>query len=108
MTGTILIPCHRCGRQVPSPQVHEGRCLDCRVEVVLEDLRNEHARLWRKRERYRAQGANATSVTRQIAKVEDRMAERIRQMVINQEQAAEYLRQALEQARSARYQIRRT
>lgn len=108
MTGTILIPCHRCGRQVPSSQVHEGRCLDCRVEVALEDLRNEHARLWRKRERYRAQGANADSVTRQIARVEDRMAERIRQMVVHQDQAAEYLRKALEQARNARYQIRPT
>jgi hypothetical protein len=108
VTGSIIIPCHRCGRQVPSQEVHDGRCLDCRVEVALEDLRNEHARLWRKRERYQVHGANSASVTRQIAKVEDRMAERIRGMVVNQEQAAEQLRKALEEARTARYQIRRS
>jgi hypothetical protein len=108
VTGSIVIPCHRCGRQVPSSQVRDGRCLDCRVEVALEDLRNEHARLWRKRERYRAQGANAESVARQIARVEDRMAERIRELVPNHDQAAEQLRKALEEARNARYQIRRT
>jgi hypothetical protein len=36
------------------------------------------------------------------------MAERIRELVPNQEQAVEQLRKALEQARSARYEIRRT
>ena len=108
MTGSIRIPCHRCGRQVQSSQVRDGRCLDCRVEVALDDLRAEHARLWRKRERYRAKGANADSVARQIAKTEDRMAERIRELVPNQDEAVEHLRKALEQARGARYDIRRT
>jgi ABC-type uncharacterized transport system ATPase component len=77
------------------------------VELALADLRTEHARLWRKRERYRAQGANVESIARQIARVEDRMSERIRELVPNQEQAVEQLRKALEQARSARYEIRR-
>jgi hypothetical protein len=108
VTGSILVPCRRCGRQVASAQVRNGLCLDCRVELALSELRAEHARLWRKRERYRAQGANAESVGRQIARVEDRMAERIRELVPNQEQAGEQLRKALEQARSARYEIRRT
>jgi hypothetical protein len=108
VTGSIFIPCHRCGRQVPSSQVRDGRCLDCRVEVALEDLRNEHSRLWRKRERYRAQGANVASVARQIARVEDRMAERVRELVPNEEQAVEQMRKALEQARNTRYQIRRS
>ena len=108
MTGSILVPCRRCGRQVMSSQVREGLCLDCRVELALAELRAEHARLWRKRERYRAQGANADSVSRQIARVEDRMAERIRELVPNQEQAVEQLRKALEQARGARYEIRRS
>jgi ABC-type uncharacterized transport system ATPase component len=107
MMGSILIPCRRCGRQVPSSQVRDGRCLDCRVDLALADLRDEHARLWRKRERYRAKGASADSVARQIARVEDRMAERVRELVPGQEQAAEYLRKTLEQAREARYQIRR-
>jgi hypothetical protein len=107
VTGSILVPCRRCGRQVPSSQVRDGRCLDCRVDLALEELRFEHARLWRKRERYRARGANADSVGRQIARVEDRMAERIRELVPNQEQAVEHLRKALEQARGARYEIRR-
>ncbi|MDQ6743569.1 MAG: hypothetical protein M3170_11920 [Candidatus Dormibacteraeota bacterium] len=108
MTGSILVPCRRCGRQVTSVQVREGLCLDCRVELALSELRTEHARLWRKRERYRTQGANADSVSRQIARVEDRMAERIRELVPNQEQAVEQLRKALEQARGARYEIRRS
>ena len=107
MTGGILIPCRRCGRQVQSSQVRDGRCLDCRVEVSLEDLRGEHARLWRKRERYRSRGANVDSVARQLARVEERMADRIREMVPNQEQAAEQFRKALDQARNARYEIRR-
>ena len=108
MTGSILVPCRRCGRQVPSSQVREGLCLDCRVELALADLRTEHARLWRKRERYQSRGANADSIARQVARVEDRMAERIRELVPNQEQAAEQMRKALEQARSARYEIRRS
>lgn len=107
MTGSILIPCHRCGRQVPSSQVRDGRCVECRVDLELSDLRDEHARLWRKRERYRERGANAESVGRQIARVEDRMGERIRAMVPGEEQAAQQLRRALEQARDARYEIRR-
>jgi hypothetical protein len=107
VTGSILVPCRRCGRQVSSSEVREGRCLDCRVELTLADLRTEHARLWRKRERYRGQGANADSIGRQIARVEDRMAERVRELVPNQEQALEQLRKALEQARDARYEIRR-
>ena len=107
MTGSILIPCRRCGRQVPSQQVRDGRCLECRVDVELADLRDEHARLWRKRERYRAGGANVDSVGRQIARVEDRMAERIRTLVPGEEQAVEQLRRTLEQARQARYEIRR-
>jgi hypothetical protein len=107
MTGSILVPCRRCGRQVMSSQVRDGLCLDCRVELTLSELRTEHARLWRKRERYRSQGANTDSIGRQIARVEDRMAERIRELVPNQEQAVEQLRKALEQARSSRYEIRR-
>ena len=107
MTGSILVPCRRCGRQVASSQVRDGRCLDCRVELALADLRAEHARLWRKQERYRSRGANAESVGRQLARVEERMAERIREMVPNEDQAAEQFRKAIEQARSARYEIRR-
>jgi hypothetical protein len=107
VTGSILVPCRRCGRQVMSAQVRDGLCLDCRVEMALSELREEHARLWRKRERYRSQGANTASIGRQIARVEDRMAERIRELVPNQEQAVEQLRKALEQARSSRYEIRR-
>jgi hypothetical protein len=102
----ILIPCHRCGRQVGSTQVRDGRCLDCRVEVALADLRGEHARLWRKRERYRAKGANADSIARQIARLEDRMAERIVAMVPEEKAAAEQLKKTLEQARESRYDIR--
>lgn len=107
MSGFLLVPCRRCGRQVSSAQMRDGRCLDCRVELALADLRDEHARLWRKRERYRASGANADSVGRQIARVEDRMGERIRALVPGEEQAVEQLRKALEQSRQARYEIRR-
>ena len=108
MTGSILVPCRRCGRQVMSAQVRDGLCLDCRVEVALADLRAEHGRLWRKRERYRSSGANADSIGRQIARVETRMAEKIRELVTNDKQAGEYLKRELEAARNARYTIRRS
>jgi hypothetical protein len=36
------------------------------------------------------------------------MAERVRELVPNQEEAVEHLRKALEQARGARYDIRRS
>ena len=106
MSPDILIPCHRCGRQVGSTQVRDGRCLDCRVEVALADLRGEHARLWRKRERYRTSQANVGQIARQIARVEDRMGQRIKELVPNERQAIDYLKRELEAARGQRYTIK--
>ncbi len=105
MTG-ILVPCRRCGRQVFSSEVRGGLCLDCRVDEDLAALRDEHARLWRKRERYRAKGANSDSIGRQIAKLEDRMATRIVAIVPEEKAATEHLKRTLEKARQARYDIR--
>jgi NMD protein affecting ribosome stability and mRNA decay len=102
----IIIPCHRCGRQVDSAQVRDGRCVDCRVDVDLAGLRREHARLWRKRERYLTGGASVDSIGRQIARVEDRMAERIVAIVSDERAATEQLRKTLEEARQSRYDIR--
>jgi NMD protein affecting ribosome stability and mRNA decay len=106
VTTGILVPCRRCGRQVDSSTVREGLCLDCRVHAALADLRVEHGRLWRKRERYRAKRANADSIGRQIARLEDRMVQRIGDLVPDERAAAEQLRKTLEQARESRYDIR--
>lgn len=105
MTG-ILLPCRRCGNQVYSSEVRNGLCLSCRVDEALSDLRSEHARLWRKRERYRAKGANDGSISRQIARLEDRMAARIVELVPDEKVALEYFKKTLEKARSSRYDIR--
>ena len=78
-----------------------------RVSAGVGELRQEHARLWRKRERYRSSGANLDSIGRQIARVENRMADKIRELVSNDKQASEYLRRELEAARQARYSIGR-
>jgi len=102
----ILVPCRRCGRQVDSSEVREALCLDCRVRAATADLRAEHGRLWRKRERYRAKGANADSIGRQIARLEDRMAQRIGDLVTDERAAREQLRRTLEEARESRYDIR--
>lgn len=106
MTG-ILLSCRRCGRQVYSSEVRDGLCLDCRVDAALADLVAEHGRLWRKRERYRAKGANAESVGRQIARLEERMAARVVELVPDDKVAAEQMRRTLERARGARYDILR-
>jgi hypothetical protein len=74
--------------------------------VAVADLREEHARLWRKRERYRGQQANVGQIGRQIARVEDRMALRIKTLVSNERQAADLLRRELEAARGQRYAIK--
>jgi len=105
MTG-ILLPCRRCGNQIDSSAVRNGLCLDCRVDEAVADLRSEHTRLWRKRDRYRAKGANADSISRQVARVEERMAARIVELVPDEKQAAEQLKKTLEKARSSRYDIR--
>jgi predicted nucleotidyltransferase len=105
VTG-ILLPCRRCGRQVYSSEVRGGLCLDCRVDEALAELRAEHARLWRKRERYHAKKANADSISRQIARVQDRMAARIVALVPEEKAAAEHLERTLRKAREARYDIR--
>jgi hypothetical protein len=105
MSG-ILLSCRRCAKQVYSSQVREGLCLDCRVDSALADLRDEHLRLWRKRERYRAGGANTDSISRQIARLEDRMASRIMDLVSDEKAAVEQLKRTLEMARSSRYDIR--
>ncbi len=104
--SSILVFCRDCGRQVSSSQTRDGRCVDCQVRRSLADLRDEHARLWRKRERYRSHNANAESIARQIARVEDRMAQRIRELVPNERESVEHLRRELEAARGQRYTIK--
>jgi hypothetical protein len=86
--------------------VRNGLCLDCRVDEAVADLRSEHTRLWRKRDRYRAKGANADSISRQVARVEERMAARIVELVPDEKQAAEQLKKTLDKARNSRYDIR--
>lgn len=105
MSG-ILVFCRGCGKQVPSSETREGLCIDCQVRHSVADLRDEHARLWRKRERYRSQRANVEQIGRQIARVEDRMAQRIKELVSNERQAADHLRKELEAARGQRYTIK--
>lgn len=104
--STLLVFCRDCGKQVASSQTKNGLCLDCQVRRSVADLRDEHARLWRKRERYRSQNANVEQIGRQIARVEDRMAVRIRELVPNQRDAMEQLRRELEAARGQRYTIK--
>src|SRR5439155_1696042 len=70
------------------------------------ELREEHARLWRKRQRYRTQKANVEQIGRQIARVEDRMALRIKELVPNDREAVDHLRRELEAARGQRYTIK--
>lgn len=105
MSGLLLF-CRGCGKQVPSSQVRDGLCLDCQVVRSVADLRDEHARLWRKRERYRSRNANADQIGRQIARVEDRMAQRIKELVSNEREAIDYLRRELESARGQRYTVK--
>jgi ribosomal protein L37E len=105
VTG-ILLPCRRCGRQVYSSEVRDGLCLECRVDEAVADLRTEHARLWRKRERYRAKGANAGSVDRQLEKLEERMAKRIIALVPEERAAYAQLQRTMEKARESRFDIR--
>ena len=104
--SSLLIFCRGCGKQVASSQAHDGFCLECQVRRAVADLRDEHARLWRKRERYRSQHANVDQIGRQIARTEDRMALRIRELVPNEREAVEHLRRELEAARGQRYTIK--
>ncbi len=104
--STLLVFCRDCGKQVASSQTKNGLCLDCQVRRSVADLRDEHARLWRKRERYRTQNANVEQIGRQISRVEDRMAMRIRELVPNEREAIEHLRRELEAARGQRYTIK--
>jgi uncharacterized protein involved in exopolysaccharide biosynthesis len=104
--SSLLIFCRDCGKQVPSGQTRKGLCLDCQVRHSVADLRDEHARLWRKRERYRNQHANVDQIGRQIARVEDRMALRIKELVSNEREAVDLLRRELEAARGQRYTIK--
>lgn len=104
--SSILIFCKDCGKQVPSSETREQLCVDCRVRGSVADLRDEHARLWRKRERYRREGANVDQIAAQIARVEDRMARRVKELVSNERQAVDLLRRELEAARGHRYTIK--
>jgi hypothetical protein len=104
--SSLLIFCRGCRKQVLSSQTRDGLCLDCQVRQSVADLRDEHARLWRKRERYRNHNANAEQIGRQIARVEDRMAQRINVLVSNERDAVDYLRRELEAARGQRYTIK--
>ncbi len=104
--STLYVFCRDCGKQVSSAQTRGGLCLDCQVRHSLAGLREEHARLWRKRERYRTQGANVEQIARQIARTEDRMAQRIKELVPNERDAVEHLRRELEAARGQRYSIK--
>ncbi|TMD00922.1 MAG: YbaK/EbsC family protein [Chloroflexi bacterium] len=57
-------------------------------------------------QRYRSQNANVEQIGRQIARVEDRMGQRIKELVSNEREATDYLRKELEVARGQRYNIR--
>src|SRR5438309_11384339 len=103
----LLIFCRDCAKQVPSSQTKDGFCLDCQVRHSVAELRDEHARLWRKRERYRATNANVDQIARQIARVEDRIAQRIKELVPNDREAVEHLRRELEAARGQRYTLKK-
>src|SRR5207244_13191325 len=89
--SSLLIFCRECGRQVPSSQTRNGLCLDCQVQRSVAELRDEHARLWRKRERYRSQNANVEQIERHVARVEDRMVQRIEEHGANERDAADHL-----------------
>ena len=104
--SSVLIFCKDCGKQVPSSEARDQLCLDCRVRKSVADLRDEHARLWRKRERYRGRQANVDQIGRQIARVEDRRGARIKELVPNERQAVALLRRELEAARGQRYVIK--
>jgi len=104
--SSILVFCKDCGKQVASAQTRGGRCVDCQVRASVADLRDEHARLWRKRERYKSSQANVDQIGRQIARVEDRMAVRIKELVTNEREAVDHLRRELEAARGQRYTIK--
>jgi len=104
--SALLIFCRDCGKQVPSSQTKGGYCVECQVRRSVTGLRDEHARLWRKRERYRATNANVDQIARQIARVEDRIAQRIKELVPNDREAVEHLRRELEAARGQRYTIK--
>jgi uncharacterized protein involved in exopolysaccharide biosynthesis len=104
--SSILVFCKDCAKQVASSETRDGRCVDCHVRMSVADLRDEHARLWRKRERYRSQQANVEQIGRQIARVEDRMAQRIKELVSNERQAVDLLRRELEAARGQRHTIK--
>ena len=104
--SSILIFCKNCGKQVPSSDARDQLCLDCRVRRSVASMRDEHARLWRKRERYRSHQANVGQIGQQIARVEDRMGARIKELVSNERQAADLLRRELEAARGQRYTIK--
>ena len=105
--SSILVFCRDCGKQVPSSETKDGLCLDCRVRRSVADLRDEHARLWRKRERYSSSGGNVQQIGKQIARVEDRISQRIHEMVPNEKRAHELLARELEAARGQRYTIKR-
>ena len=104
--SSILVPCRDCGKQVASSETRDQLCIECRVRRSMADLRDEHARLWRKRERYRAHGGNVAEIGKQVARVEDRMAQRIKEMVSNDRRATELLQRELEAARGQRYTIK--
>lgn len=105
--SSILVFCRDCGKQVPSTDTKDQLCLDCRVRRDMAPLRDEHARLWRKRERYRSHsGANVAQIGKQIARVEDRMSQRIHEMVANEKRAHELLARELEAARGQRYTLK--
>ena len=87
--------------------MRDGLCLDCRLDDALQPLREEHSRLWRKRERYQATGANTTAIAAQVGRVEQRMADRIRELVAGDREIAERLKTELEKARQSRYDIKR-
>jgi len=106
--SSILVFCRDCGKQVPSTETRDGMCIDCRVRREVAPLRDEHARLWRKRERYSSHSsANVEQIGKQIARVEDRMSQRIHEMVPNEKRAHELLAKELEAARGQRYTVKR-
>ena len=114
---SLVLFCRSCGRQVSSGEVRDGLCLECRVRDTLGDLLpivfvsgvridalDKSAGLLVGADDYVVKPFDPDEL---LARIRRLMAERVRELVSDDAQAAELLRKELEQARQSRYDIRR-
>ena len=101
MASGLRTYCRRCRKEVPAAACDlSGLCVVCLSSDAVQDEKAEYQRLWAKRARYIQAGISVKPVEKQLAKVAERLGDKVHARIGNPQQAIAILNAHLEEARN--------